>query len=201
MNNINKENENIRINNIQGNNINIIGNNNESINYIPEFNSQMSLGLGNQTESEIIRNASINTLSIIENKYFKKNSNDTNDRNSNTLQNNINNINNPNNEFFENYFSNNQIQPNLMEMRNPFHIQQNGESNIRLTENNLTMNRNNTLNKKNYIYHINGNLYSYFSQNPNNEDNIIISDLKINNNINNNYERMDSPLFIQNNQN
>ena len=50
----------------------------------------------------------------------------------------------------------------------------------------------NILNKRNYIYNINGNLYSYFkNENSNNEDNILISDL-------NNYNEFQNNLNISN---
>ena len=133
---------------------------------------------------------SINTLSIIENNDF--NNKNTNDNN--ITQRNINNIIKiKSNEInFRNEINLPNIQLNRMNSDNS------NKNNLGLMQNNLIQN----LQRKNFIYHINGDLFSADNdQNSSYYNNIIISDLQIDsdiqinnsindmtlNNINNNY--------------
>ena len=173
-----------------------------------EFNSKMLLPSGNQLiNNNSFQDESLNTVSIIENKNFM-NSDKSNIIDSNLMQNKINNFKDESKNNFN--FSNIQRESFPEQMANPFFQPRNTENNNNI---NLITNQNqiqslNILNKRNYIYNIYGNLYSYLkSDNPNNEDNIIISDLNNNidfqnniNNHNNNYGNINSQFYIQNNQ-
>ena len=149
--------------------------------------------------------SSINTLSIIENRLFSREN--SGDINQNNIPNNINPFKKESNNNNINFNNNNQLGANLQGRPNPFHNPDNNiDNNIRQNNNNINLNKLmnnqniNILNKKNYIYNIYGDLYSYLNENnQSNENNIIISDLEINNNINNNYRNMNPQLNIPNN--
>ena len=173
-----------------------------------EFNSKMLLPSGNQLiNNNSLQDESLNTVSIIENKNFM-NKDKSNIIDSNIMQNNINNFKVESRNNFN--FSNIQRESFPEQMANPFFQPRNTENNnnINLITNQNQIQSQNILNKRNYIYNIYGNLYSYFKNgNPNNEDNIIISDLNNNidfqnniNNHNNNYGNINSQFYIQNNQ-
>ena len=160
---------------------------------IPSNNVYDSLNLfkfGSEEINDMNPKDSINTLSIIENNDF--NNKNTNDNN--ITQRNINNIIKiKSNEInFRNEINIPNIQLNRMNSDNS------NKNNLGLMQNNLIQN----LQRKNFIYHINGDLFSADNdQNSSYYNNIIISDLQIDsdiqinnsindmtlNNINNNY--------------